>query len=161
VNDIERTGEDSTRERVRVRSAGGVVVQRLGGNLLVAVMRSGYGTWVFPKGRIESGETAEDAARREVEEEVGLTELKLKCPLGRTEHEFDYGGTGYRKRVDWFLFEASAEAELRPDPAENVLDSGWFRPEKALSMLDHAGQRRLLRRALSSLKQRGRSGSSS
>lgn len=161
MNDIEQTEGDSTRERVQVRSAGGVVVQRPGDNLLVALMRSHYGTWVFPKGRIESGETAEEAARREVEEEVGLTELKLKCPLGRTEHEFDCDGTAYRKRVDWFLFEASAEAELRPDAAENVLDSGWFRPEKALSLLDHADQRRLLRRALSSLKQRGRSGSSS
>jgi 8-oxo-dGTP pyrophosphatase MutT (NUDIX family) len=44
-------------------------------DLRVAIMRSRYGTWVFPKGGIEEGETAAEAALREVGEEIGLAEL--------------------------------------------------------------------------------------
>ena len=147
-----RAGDHSAGEPIPVRSAGGVVLRRRGEAVWVAVMRSRYGTWVFPKGGIEPGEVPEQAARRELGEEVGLTGLELKGSLGRTQHEFERNRTRYSKRVDWFLFEAPWEAELHPDPGENALDSGWFRPEKALGLLDHADQRRLLRRALSHLR---------
>jgi len=143
----------SGRKAVRLRSAGAVVVKGEGEGLRVAVMRSGYGTWVFPKGGIEEGEAPEETARREVCEEIGLTEIELRSPLGWTEHEFERGGERYRKRVDWFLFQAGPGAELRPDREENALDCGWLAPEQALPLLSHGSQRRLLRRALSRIDQ--------
>ncbi len=111
-------------------------------------MRSRYGTWVFPKGGIEEGETPEQAAAREIEEEVGLSDLALVAPLGFTEHEFDFRGERCRKRVDWFLFRAASEAGLRSDPRHGSLDVGWFTRAQALQMLSHLDQRRILRRAL-------------
>jgi diadenosine hexaphosphate hydrolase (ATP-forming) len=112
-------------------------------------MYSRYGTWVFPKGGLEEGETPEAAARREVAEEIGLANLKGQGRLGTTEHKFGQGDRRYRKRVDWFLFEAAADAEPRSHLEENALDVGWFDPNRALSLLSHADQRRILRRALS------------
>jgi 8-oxo-dGTP pyrophosphatase MutT (NUDIX family) len=138
----------------RVRSAGGVVVAGEEPELRVAVMRSRYGTWVFPKGGLRPGEVPEEAARREVGEEIGLRKVRLLAPLGWTEHEFDRDGQRLRKRVDWFLLEADAGAELAADPAENSLDCGWLTPEQALALLTHADQRRLLRRALAAIGRR-------
>jgi diadenosine hexaphosphate hydrolase (ATP-forming) len=112
-------------------------------------MYSRYGTWVFPKGGIEAGEAPEAAARREVAEEIGLEDLKGHGRLGTTKHEFEQGNRQYSKRVDWFLFEAAADAEPRSHPEENAMDAGWFDPNRALSLLSHADQRRILRRALS------------
>lgn len=120
-----------------------------GEELRVAVIQSQYGTWVFPKGLIEEGEQPEEAARRELGEEVGLRKLALERPLGWTEHGFERGGQSFRNRIHWFLYRASPRATLRLDPEEEIRDCGWFTPEQALRLLSHASQRRLLRRALS------------
>lgn len=146
-----RAGDDSDEGIIRLRSAGGVVVRGQGDDLRVAVMRSGYGTWVFPKGRVEEGEEVEGAARRELAEEVGLNRLKRRGPVGWTEHEYEREGNRCRKRVDWFLFEAPGGAELRSNAREGSLDCGWFTPRQAMSLLSHASQRRLLRKALAQI----------
>jgi 8-oxo-dGTP pyrophosphatase MutT (NUDIX family) len=140
---------------VGLHSAGGVVVRGEGRSARVAVMRSVYGTWVFPKGGVRLEEEPEDAARREVAEEIGLRDLRLVGPVGRTEHEFEKEASRFHKRVDWFLFRAPQGAGLRPDASEGALDCGWFSPRQALSLLSHADQKRLLRKALGGLARAG------
>ena len=56
-------------EAVVVRAAGGVVLD--GGSILL-VHRPRYDDWTLPKGKLEDGESWEDAALREVEEETGM-----------------------------------------------------------------------------------------
>lgn len=124
-----------------------------GSGLLIAVMRSIYRTWVLPKGEIEIGEEAQEAARREIREEIGLTGLIEGGHLGWTEHQFEKAGVRFRKRVDWFLFVAADASQLAPRLEQNVVDCGWFTPEQALKMLSHPNQRRILRRALTRLQQ--------
>ncbi len=138
-------------EVVRLRSAGGVVLRGEGEELRVALIRSLLGEWVFPKGLIEAGEEPEAAARREVQEEVGLSRLALRAGLGWTEHRFGRNGKRFRNRVYWFLYQAGPRAVMRLNPAEEVLECGWFAPGQALALLTHANQRRLLRRALAGL----------
>jgi len=137
-----------------LHSAGGVVARKSekpgGGQRAweVVVMRSGYGTWVFPKGGVEPGERPEEAARREIEEEVGLVGLSLVAPLGETEHEYRADGQHCRKRVDWFLFLAPPGAEPAANAREHALEAAWFDARTALSLLTHQNQRNLLRRAM-------------
>ncbi len=142
-----------------LHSAGGVVVRErepavstTETRYQVAVMRSNYGTWVFPKGGIHPGETCEEAARRELHEEVGLAHLALLSSLDSTAHQYQANGRRVHKQVDWFLFLAPPGAELAPDPAEHALDAAWFDTSTALSLLTHASQRNLLRRALRRLQ---------
>jgi 8-oxo-dGTP pyrophosphatase MutT (NUDIX family) len=97
---------------------------------------------------MEPGEGPEQAARRELAEEVGLRRLTLRADLGCTEHGFEREGKHFRNRIHWFLYQVGPRAEMRLDPEEEVLDCGWFTPEQALSLLTHDDQRRLLRRAL-------------
>ena len=61
-----------------VAAAGGVVVREAGeGQEVALVHRPRYDDWSLPKGKLEQGESFEDAALREIEEETGLS-----CRLG-------------------------------------------------------------------------------
>jgi 8-oxo-dGTP pyrophosphatase MutT (NUDIX family) len=153
VRNADREAETFASEALALRSAGGVVASGEGAGLRIAVMRSTHSTWVLPKGQVEPGETTEQAARREIAEEIGAGELEWRGHLGWTEHRFERDVTSYRKRVEWFLFIAPAGSPLCPRIEENVLDCGWFTPEQAMSLLSHPNQRRMLRRALARLDQ--------
>jgi dATP pyrophosphohydrolase len=62
-----------TRARAqRETSAGGVVYRVHEGHALFLLIKDSYQNWGFPKGHLESGERAEDAAMREVREETGI-----------------------------------------------------------------------------------------
>jgi len=145
-------------EPTPAHSAGGVVLRGAGPERRVAVMRSAYGTWVLPKGGLEPGETPEQAARREVGEEVGLHDLEAVGPVGWTQHEFELRDIRYRKRVDWFLFLAPSSAEVHPDAAQRSMDAGWFTRSQALRLLAHADQRRMVRRAWARAREREEAG---
>lgn len=81
-------------------SAGGIVVRRDGDRLYVALAQERIlGAYVLPKGGVDPGETVEEAAAREIEEEVGISELTLIAPLGKKErltfHKTDWKITNY------------------------------------------------------------------
>lgn len=68
---------------MRTRSAGGIV---LGDHDTIALVRHTRGdAWTFPKGHVDPGETDETAARREIMEEAGLSDLEYLDDLGSYE----------------------------------------------------------------------------
>ena len=71
-----------------VRAAGGLVWRRgADAEIEVALVhRSAYDDWTFPKGKLHDGESEQEAALREVEEETGL-----RCRLGE-----EVGVSSYR-----------------------------------------------------------------
>jgi 8-oxo-dGTP diphosphatase len=83
-----------------VRAAGGLVTRNDASEVLV-VHRDRYDDWSFPKGKCERGESDEDCALREVEEETGL-----RCVLGEELPSTSYtDGQGRPKRVRYWLME--------------------------------------------------------
>jgi bis(5'-nucleosidyl)-tetraphosphatase len=62
--------------KVKKHSAGVVVMRRSKGEIRYLLLRC-YGYWDFPKGEVEAGEEQVTTARREAEEETGLTELQF------------------------------------------------------------------------------------
>jgi YD repeat-containing protein len=89
-------------------SAGGIVVraERDGRSLVVGMRRRDRDsvTWTLPKGTPNPGESTEQTALREVEEETGL-EVRIVEPLPSIEYSFVQGGTRILKTVHYFLME--------------------------------------------------------
>jgi 8-oxo-dGTP diphosphatase len=118
----------------RIDAAGGVVV-RDGAVLLVH--RPEYDDWTFPKGKLDAGESFEDAALREVEEETGV-----RCSLGRELPATRYEVRGRPKLVRYWLMAPESEAEFVPNHETDAIR--WATPEEARELLTYDHDRELL-----------------
>jgi 8-oxo-dGTP pyrophosphatase MutT (NUDIX family) len=94
--------------------------------------------WGIPKGIIESGQTAADAARQEAHEEAGINGRLSREPIG----EFDYEKWGRICRVQVFLMEVTREHEHYDD--EGVRERRWFPLSQAVQRKTRKGIRPLL-----------------
>jgi len=132
------------RETVDVRSAGGVIFDDRGQVLLLR--RVGEGTWCFPKGHIESGESPQAAAAREIREECGL-----EVEIGRRVAEIGYTfyfppeNVNHDKRVVYFLANPIGGVVTLEDRFDG---SQWVPPGQALGMLPYRNDKTVLRAAL-------------
>ena len=120
-----------------VRAAGGVVTR--GGEALevLVVHRPRYDDWSFPKGKADPGESDEDCALREVEEETGL-----RCALGEELPSTAYtDAQGRPKRVRYWRMEPVAgELEFQHE----VDDARWVSVDAARSLLTYRRDEELL-----------------
>jgi 8-oxo-dGTP diphosphatase len=119
-----------------LHAAGGVVWRAHGDRLyLVLVHRPRYDDWTFPKGKRDDGETDEECALREVEEETGL-----RCTLGDELPSSFYRAGDRDKVVRWWTMEPLDGAE--PFGDNEVDEARWVSVEDARALLtyprDHA-----------------------
>ena len=111
------------------RSAGGVVWRRTNHAKEALVIRDSHGNWALPKGHIEAGETPEQAARREIGEETGLTNLILTGELGTTDFWFqdkwESKGERVHKFVSYFLYKLVEDQPIITSEEEHIQASRW------------------------------------
>ncbi len=115
---FERFASDFT----RVEAAGGAVVDDRGRTLMI----HRNGRWDLPKGHVEPGESAEQAAEREIEEETGVA-ARIVRPLCSTMHAYWFPPTGRweLKRTHWFLLSPLRAAALTPQKEEGIDRAVW------------------------------------
>ena len=120
-------------------AAGGVVWRRTDGVVEVAVVhRPRYDDWSLPKGKLDRGESFEDAALREVEEEIGAC-----CALGEELSPTTYrDNKGRSKIVRYWLMQATGEFEFVAN--EEVDELRWLVLPDALALLSYDRDRALL-----------------
>jgi ADP-ribose pyrophosphatase YjhB (NUDIX family) len=113
-----------------IHAAGGVVHNEKGEILMI--FRLGY--WDFPKGKVEEGESFEEAAVREVEEETGLQNIELRKPLPNTYHTYTLRDTDILKVTHWYEMHAPQQT-LTPQTEEDIAQAIWVpRAEVATKM---------------------------
>jgi 8-oxo-dGTP diphosphatase len=123
-----------------IRAAGGVVTRTTDGDLeVLLVHRPRYDDWSLPKGKLEPGETVEEAALREVQEETGVR-CSLGPPVGEPHHYSDRKGRP--KVVHFFLM---TPVEIGPwHPNKEVDDVRWATPGDAVKLLTYDADRHLV-----------------
>ncbi len=137
-------------KRVDEVSAGGLVIDQSGTKGLLIGRKdlkdqSGERLlWSLPKGHIEEGETPEQAAIREVQEETGI-ESEISKALGVIDFWFMAGGKRIHKTVHHYLFK-EVGGVLAPQISE-VDDVGWFPLEEVVGLLAYPDEKKLISKA--------------
>ena len=123
---IEEIWEDFTHMFKVIEAAGGLVKNK--NNELLFIRR--MGKWDLPKGKIEKGESLEQAALREVEEETGLKELILEEFLNNTFHIYtERNGEKILKTTYWFKMTYVGNSQPIPQKEEGISEVSFKNEE--------------------------------
>jgi 8-oxo-dGTP pyrophosphatase MutT (NUDIX family) len=109
----------------KVLEAAGGYVLNAQHELLVFYRR---GSWDMPKGKIDPGESPEQAAIREVQEETGLVNVSLGDFLSHTYHTYEEKGKRILKKTWWYRMQ-TADTVLVPQTEEDIEEIHWVEPK--------------------------------
>jgi 8-oxo-dGTP pyrophosphatase MutT (NUDIX family) len=148
---VRKEGADLPRlllENIRQLPAAGGVVQNIEQQVLF-IKRLGH--WDLPTGKIEKGEDAQQAAIREVEEECGISKLKILRELPSTFHLYrspfiKKENNWVLKETSWFEMSYSGNGHLMPQIEEAIEEVRWFNKSQLQPVLQntYASLRELL-----------------
>ena len=105
-----------------VTAAGGLVENEQGQYLLI----HRRGKWDLPKGKLDPGETIEQCAVREVEEETGLQQPQLIKPITVTYHTYNEFGKHILKDSHWYQMKVTGKQLLVPQTEEDIHSIEWI-----------------------------------
>lgn len=127
ADNFEELWEDFTHMFKVVEAAGGIVENKKGEILFIRRL----GKWDLPKGKIEKGESLEQAALREVEEETGLKTLILEQFINNTFHiYYERNGDRVLKTTYWFRMKHVGEETATPQTEEGITEVAWKDSER-------------------------------
>ncbi len=105
-----------------IEAAGGIVNNSAGEILFIKRL----GKWDLPKGKMEKGESREESAVREIEEETGLTNVELVKFINTTYHIYvERNGDKVLKCTHWFEMNFDGEDTSKPQIEEGITEVAW------------------------------------
>lgn len=139
---------------VREYSSGGIVFRLKEGIVEIVLLQDLKARWSIPKGHVESGETLEQTAIREVGEETGLKSLKILSKLDKIHFFYRMNNKLIFMTNFVYLMEAtdvSEPLELEVD-SEGIVDVQWFEAEQAYDIVEYKATKVIIREAINRIK---------
>jgi RNA:NAD 2'-phosphotransferase (TPT1/KptA family)/8-oxo-dGTP pyrophosphatase MutT (NUDIX family) len=142
--------------RLNDRGAPSGSERRRGRSRRLRLRRRGSGRWdpsgrlELPKGKLEPGETAAEAAVREAHEELGVkSELRVRAALSKNHYTFRTpDGQAVFKTVHYFLIECEEnEPSFSPRREEGIVSVEWWTGERAIEQVAFPSLKPILSRA--------------
>jgi mutator protein MutT len=116
-----------------IQAAGGVV--RNNDNELLLIFRRGK--WDLPKGKLDEGESLEECAVREVQEETGLKHVKGEEYLHTSYHTYNEFGKHILKETYWYSMLYKGHGKLIPQTEEDITEIKWVKPSALQQYLNN------------------------
>lgn len=143
----------SIQEIVREPTAGGVVFRRdKQGGIEILLIQDAKDRWTIPKGHIEEGETAQEAAKREIGEEAGLTDTDVLGWLGKIHFRY--------RRVDKLVLMTTQIYLVRAGGDTNAIQKEewmngikWFKFQDALDAIEYEDIGKLMLMAMKRIRE--------
>ncbi|MFL9833461.1 NUDIX hydrolase [Chryseobacterium terrae] len=105
-----------------IEAAGGIVNKPNGDTLFIRRL----GKWDLPKGKMEKGESREESAIREIEEETNLQNVELRDFINTTYHIYtERNGDRVLKHTHWFEMFFDGEDTSKPQLEEGITEVAW------------------------------------
>ncbi len=117
---------------IQINAAGGFVTN--GSHEWLFIKRTGI--WDLPKGKVDEGETIEEAAIREVKEETGINSVSIINQLETTYHIYKDNENWVFKTVYWFLMLGN-KSLLKPQLEENITIAKWVHTDDVKKIAKH------------------------
>ena len=130
-----------TNEKVII--AGGGIVTRRKKDKLQVLLIFRRGVWDLPKGKKEEGESNRACAVREVQEELGISNISVIQNLGSTMHGFSQNRFYRVKTTHWYEMRTT-EKEFTPQSSEGIEDVAWFKWKKAEKIIGYESLRHFM-----------------
>jgi 8-oxo-dGTP pyrophosphatase MutT (NUDIX family) len=111
---------------IPIDAAGGLVTNAKGEYLFIYRR----GKWDLPKGKVDKGETFQNAAIREVVEETGLKNIQLEKRLISTHHTYPFKNGTALKKTHWYDMYFKGNETPVPQTSEDIEEIKWFKPEE-------------------------------
>ncbi len=132
------------------KSAGAIIYYKHGRQTRYLILHYGAGHWDFPKGNVEKNEADETAAKREVEEESGLTKIRFEKGFKEKIHYFYKKNNKLISKSVVFYLAKSSTKKVRL--SFEHIGYEWLDYKKALERVTHKTARDLLKKASNFLK---------
>ncbi len=115
-------------EKTKIIAGGGLVLNDAG-ELLMIYRR---GKWDLPKGKLDEGETIEECAVREVEEETGVMGIERGELISVSYHEYfdPYLKEDVIKETHWYAMKVSGAQVLVPQAEEDITGIKWVKGDE-------------------------------
>ena len=153
---ITKNGSHSTISEIsREATAGGVIYRfSKAGGLEILLVADHFDRWTIPKGHIEEGETAQEAAIREIGEEAGVYQLDPICWLGKIHFRYRRENILVLMSTQIYLFKALGDTDqIKKEDWMNGIK--WFSYDEAVNAIAYRDIAKLIRLGRRRLVQRG------
>ncbi len=143
----------SIQEIVREPTAGGIVYRHnKKGNVEILLIQDAKNRWTIPKGHIEEGETAQEAAKREIAEEAGLKDTDVICWLGKIHFRYRRINTLVLMTTQIYLVKANGDTmAIKKEEWMNGIK--WFGFHDALDSIEYEDIGKLMLLAMKRIRQ--------
>lgn len=148
-----RSKKPSIQEIVREPTAGGIVFRRNKQNEVeILLIQDAKDRWTIPKGHIEEGETAQQTARREIGEEVGLMDVDVLGWLGKI--HFRYRRIDKLVLMTTQIYLVRAKGDTNDIQKEEWMNGiKWFAFQDALDAIEYEDIGKLMLIAMKRIRQ--------
>ena len=115
-------GIDKLRKAFKLIYAAGGLIEKNNKYLFIYRLKK----WDLPKGKLDMGESPEEAGIRECEEECGITKLTITSELPSTYHIYKHKGGFALKKIFWYAMKTEHNGILVPQIEEKIERLEWF-----------------------------------
>lgn len=123
-------------EVVHETTAGGVIFRRHEKDFEILLIRDIKKRWTIPKGHVDPGEEPRQTAKREIQEETGLKNVKVYSWLGKVNFQYRRQHTLVLMTMHLYLVEVTVDSN-NFKPEKWLSDIKWFKPQEAVDLIEY------------------------